>query len=87
MSQNNAEALQPENGHIAMSLALATLSTLTDAGNQIARYVVSDATSIEGIVSLLGDVLTDLQASTEKFLTFTENFEHFCENVRAGEIA
>lgn len=87
MSQNNAQAVQPENGHIAMSLAMTVLSVLTDAANDIAQYIVSDGTSIEGVLSVLDGVLEDLETNTKRFKTFTGDFDRFCNKVREGSIA
>ncbi len=87
MSQNNAQAVQPENGHIAMSLAMAVLAVLTDAANNVAQYIVSDGTSIEGVLSVLDGVLANLEMNAKRFKTFTGDFDRFCDKVREGSIA
>ncbi len=83
MSHDNSELAQRFFAKsIAGGLALSVLATLTDAANDITTYLTSGEADTEGILSVINDILADLQTSATNFQNLTANFDGLCESLK-----
>ncbi len=68
--------------NIAGGLALSVLAILTDAANDISQYLTSGEADTAGILSVINDVLADMQTGATNFQNLTANFNALCEAMK-----
>ena len=83
MAQDNSELAQHFFAKsIAGGLVLSVLATLMSEANDMTAYLTSSEASTEGILSLLNEVLANIQTSATKFQGLIANFDGLCESLK-----
>jgi len=87
-NKTSMQVVQLDNTHmIATSIAMGFMSIMAGATNDMLQYLTSGEATPDGILSLLNDILADIQTRAKKFQTLTGNFDRICEEIGEGKLA